>query len=136
MKKFYYAAVYCDVYGDDERDLVVVHVGELKHGDIVVVELSKKFVTATIVEPIDELDIIVRRISSLQVITKVEVKEYLKKKEAIVKRASIIEELEAKSKEVKLLENLKKIATNDEDMQAMLLQLNALDNELKDLEKE
>ena len=58
--------------------------------------------------------------------TKVEVAEYLRGKEAEVNRAMLLREMEDLSKEVKMVEQMKKCAVHDSRMQELLERFEAL----------
>ncbi len=125
--KFYYVANYSDLYGDDERNFICEHDHELSKGDVVVIELSGKFVTLVIEEKFDELEVLVQRLSTKKIVAVVDTKSYLHEKEKQIKKQALLQELEAKSKEVKMLESLRKIAGNDEQMREMLSKYENLD---------
>lgn len=93
----------------------------MKKDDIVVIDYNDHFITARIKEPCDELKILTGRYDYHNALTKVEIAEYLRGKEAEVNRA-----MEDLSKEVKMVEQMKKCAAHDSRMQELLNRFEAL----------
>ena len=108
----YYFAETCSTYDDDTCSCVRAFEGELKKDDIVVIDYNDHFITARIKEPCDELKILTGRYDYHNALTKVEIAEYLRGKEAEVNRAMLLREMEDLSKEVKMVEQMKKCAAH------------------------
>ena len=125
--KFYYACIYKHLYEEDEDIMLTCSYSqELKKEDIVVIEYCNKFIAVSIKNQLDELTVIAKRHDVREVLAKVETSEYSKKKENTIKRQQLLNQMEEKSKEVKLIENMKKCASNDPDMAKMLELFNEL----------
>ena len=65
-------------------------------------------------------------VTTITTLTKVEIAEYLRGKEAEVNRAMLLREMEDLSKEVKMVEQMKKCAAHDSRMQELLNRFEAL----------
>ena len=122
----YYFAETCSTYDDDTCSCVCAFEGELKKDDIVVIDYNDHFITARIKEPCAELKILTGRYDYHNALTKVEIAEYLRGKEAEVNRAMLLREMEDLSKEVKMVEQMKKCAAHDSRMQELLNRFEAL----------
>ena len=116
----------CSTYDDDSCSCVCAFEGELKKDDIVGIDYNDHFITARIKEPCDELKILTGRYDYHNALTKVEIAEYLRGKEAEVNRAMLLREMEDLSKEVKMVEQMKKCAAHDSRMQELLNRFEAL----------
>lgn len=114
--KFYYAAIYTDLYGDDERQFYCSYTNELKKGDVVVIEYNNHFIVCIIQEPIDELTVHAQQLDVRIVLGQIEVSEYMKAKENTIKKQVLLNEMEERAKTVKLMENMKKLSNTDSEM--------------------
>ncbi len=117
--KYYYAEM-ISPYDDELYSCVCSSESELKKDDIVVVDFCDRFVTAKIKEPCDELKIHTGRIDYHPAVTKVDVKEYIAAKQAKIDRAMILAQMESLSKEVKLVEQMKKLSGADPRMKELM----------------
>lgn len=122
----YYFAQTCSCYNEDIIDCVCAYDGDLKKGDIIVIDYNDHFVTAQVTEPCDELKVLTGRYDSKNALIKVEVTEYVSGKEAEVNRAMLLREMEDLSKEVKMVEQMKKCAVHDPRMKEMLAKYESL----------
>lgn len=125
--KFYYAAIYSDLYGDDERQFICSSETKLTKGTIIIIEYNNHFVTCVTDEPLDELEVLTKQYDVRQVLGHVDVTEYLKAKENIIKKQVLLNEMEERSKAVKLMESMKKLASADPQMAKMLEMFNNLE---------
>ena len=124
--KFYYAAIYADLYGDDERQFYCTSEQKLAKGMIALIEYNGQFAACRIDEPIDELEVLTKKYDVRTILGVIDVTEYLKAKENIIKKQVLLNEMEERSKEVKLMENMKKFAGTDPQMAKLLEMFNDL----------
>lgn len=122
----YYFAQTCSCYDEDTTDCVCAYDGELKKGDIIVIDYNDNFVAAKVNEPCDELKVLTGRYDCKPALTKVEIAEYIVGKEAKVNRVMLLREMEDLSKEVKMVEQMKKCAVHDQRMKDMLAKYESL----------
>lgn len=116
--KFYYEATAQCFYDGTEKFLCEGDC-ELRKKDIVAIEIRGEITTAIIQNSKDELEALLSDETPREIIQKIEVAEYLIKKENKTKKLLLLREMEEKCKEVKLLETLKKYSDRDEDMKML-----------------
>lgn len=115
---FYYEATSHDFLDGSEK-LLCSSLISLEKKDIVVLELRERFVTARIQNSVEELSALLSDEKPIEIIQKIEIRDYLQKKENKTKRLLLINEMEEKCKEVKLMETLKKYSERDEEMKSL-----------------
>lgn len=125
--KFYYEAKHKIAYSDD-YEFICFSDNKLAKKDCIVVDLGGELnvVTATIIKPIDELDALTRRVRLIEIIQHVDLTEHLQKKEAETKRQYLLEDMEELMREANLVERMRKCASHNPEMQALLANFDKL----------
>ncbi|MEG0359269.1 MAG: hypothetical protein RR598_08395 [Anaerorhabdus sp.] len=116
--KYYFEAVSKSYYDEEEVIICFTH-EECKKKDLVVLEMNGNFIIASLQKTLEELDVLVANVRPKEIIQKVEVADYLTRKKNQTRRLLLVQEMEEKCKEVKMMETLKKYSDRDEDMKAM-----------------
>ena len=124
---FYYATKYVPLYGEEEpQEFVCSSNEELKEGLYVVLETVGFYFLTRVCRQIDELEVIADNIKAREVIAVVDVSDYAKAKEKKIMKMKILDIMEERSKEVKLVEQMKKYAEKDDSMRELMKQYEAL----------
>lgn len=117
---FYYNVTFKHVYDEDEITILCKSDTEINSNLRIVIEFGSAYIVGKIDKPVDELTVITNRLPAYKVVACVDVSAYEKEKEEIIKKQRLLEVMEEKSKEVKLLDSLRKLADKDPDMKELL----------------
>lgn len=124
----YFRVSVSSVFDEDNFDCVCGFDGELKKKDLVAFDYNGTYLIGEIFNIVDELDVLSGKVSACTAIQKIDVFEYEKKRKAKVQRAMLLKEMEDVSKEVKLVENMKKLAGHNDHMSEMMRRYEELGN--------
>lgn len=116
----YFRVIATSVFQDDAFDCVCGFEGELQKNSLIAFDYSGTYLIGKVCDIVDELDVLSGKYSAYTAIQKIDVAEYEKKRKAKVQRAMLLKELEDASKEVKLVESMKKLAGHDERMSKLM----------------
>lgn len=123
--KFYYNAIFTLPFEDEQRTCLCSSKIELAKGDCIILDLGAevRIHVAYVKCKVDELEALTKGRDEtirevIQVVT--ELKDYLKKKENLAKSIIIRDKIEEKAKEVKFIENMRKLSSSDPELAAEL----------------
>lgn len=118
--KNYYQAKCSNAYTEEGYLFLCSSEQKLKKDDCVVVELDSEVSLAYITKSIDELKALTSGNEVNTIIQFVDLSVYKQQREGRLQKAILIERLEGKLREVKLIETFKKYADKDSEMQALM----------------
>lgn len=123
----YYYEITSDCYSLTEEDSFVQSDIELTEFDILIMDVDSKFITGRIVKEISQFEAVTKNFDIREYISKTDVKNYLKRKQAGRAGKMVLEKIEKKVKEIQFLEKLRKYQSNP-DVKVLLDQHDNLCN--------
>lgn len=108
---FYYDILVNEGYGyedEDTREVLCFSSNKLMPKDFVVIEFNEQLIVAKVKKSVDKLEALTSRCTPREIIQKVEITEYQKRKNNELQRTLLIQQMNDKMSEVKMMEQLKK----------------------------
>lgn len=123
----YYYEITSDFCSLEEKDSFVQSETKLSEFDILVVDVNNKFATCRIVKEISQFEAVSKEFDIKNYLSKTDVKQYLKEKQAQRASEVVLAKVEKKVKSIQFIEKLRKYQS-DPEVKILLEQFNNLNN--------